>query len=238
MATELVVGCPVRQRQWIIDKWFTHVEHACRVADVKPVYAFVADPDDETARQLAVMTLAKGRECHFAWCKEDLAATDERTWNHDRFGRMVELRNQLLGLVRELEPEHFLSLDSDILVHPQTVTSLAGAVRGFDAVGGGTFMTPTGIEFPSCGWYRGMQGLMRHPMEARGVVPVGVIMAIKLMSPVAYEVDYEFNLQGEDIGWSLACERAGLHLGWDNRHYSKHIMGPGDRDRVDDRCGW
>ncbi len=215
-----------------------HVEHACRVADVEPIYAFVADPDDETAQQLAVMALAKGRECHFAWTTENLALGDVRDWNHDRFSRMVELRNQLLGKVRELAPDRFLSLDSDILLHPQAVAGLLESTKRFGAVGGATYMTSTGLEFPSCGWNQGMAGLVRRPMEAKGVIPVGVIMAIKAMTPAAYAVDYEFHVQGEDVGWSAACERAGVRLGWDNRNVSKHVMAEKDLNRIDERCGW
>lgn len=239
MALDLVVGCPVRRREWIIEDWFAHVEAACQQAAVHPTYTFVADRDDPTAKQVADLAQVHGRACFFEWCKEDLSVADERTWGQPgRYDRMVKLRNQLLGLVRDLEPAHFLSLDSDILLHPQMLVSLAGAMSGFDAVGGATYMTPTGTQYPSCGWYRGMEGLVRHPMEAQGVVPVGVIMAIKLMGPAAYAVDYEFNHQGEDIGWSLACERAGLTLGWDNRQWSKHVMGPGALGQIDGRCGW
>lgn len=238
MASELVVGCPVRQRSWIIKHWFDHVEDACHIAGVEPVYAFVADPDDETAQLLAVLTLSRGRDCHFEWTKENLAQPDERDWNHHRFHRMVELRNQLLGLVRELEPDRFLSLDSDILLHPQAVTTLLESTKRFGAVGGATYMSSTGLEFPSCGWNQGMSGFVRRPMEAKGVIPVGVIMAIKAMTPAAYAVDYEFHVQGEDIGWSLACERAGVRLGWDNRNCSKHVMVAKDLNRIDERCGW
>lgn len=238
MASDLLVGCPVRNRTWIIKQWFDHVEHACRLAGVEPGYVFVADPDDETAQLLAVLTLSKGRECHFVWTKEDLALGDLRTWDPARFERMVELRNQLLGQVRELAPDRFLSLDSDILLHPQVVKNLLESTKRFDAVGGATYMTPSGLEYPSCGWNRGSAGFVRRPIEAKGVIPVGVIMAIKAMTPAAYAVDYQANPQGEDIGWSLACEQAGVRLAWDNRYSSKHVMAPADLNRIDERCGW
>lgn len=236
--SDLVVGCPVRQRGWVIKQWFEHVEHACTLARVEPTYVFVVDPQDETARLLLELITAKDRICRFSWCKEDVEAPDERRWNHERFTRMVELRNQLLSQVRELAPKHFLSLDSDILLHPQTITALLESAETYDAVGGATYMTSTGTEFPSCGWYRGMEGFIRHPMEAVGVVHVGVIMAIKMMTPAAYAVDYEFSVQGEDIGWSVACERAGLRFGWDNRQISKHICEPAALHQIDERCGW
>jgi hypothetical protein len=51
-------------------------------------------------------------------------------------------------------------------------------------------------------------------------------------------VDYEFSAQGEDIGWSLACERAGLKFAWDNRFVSKHVMAPEHLGRIDPRWDW
>lgn len=236
--TALVVGCPVRQRAWIIEKWFLHVEHACRLAEIEPVYVVVADPKDETTRLLQYLADLKSRRCVVSSCDEDLSGTDQRNWNHDRFGRMVELRNQLLETVRELAPDRFLSLDSDILLHPQVVTTLLQTADTYDAAGGATYMTSVGLEFPSCGWNRGMDGFIRRPMEQAGVIKVGVIMAIKMMTPAAYAIDYEFNIQGEDIGICSAWQRAGLTIGWDNRHVSKHVMSPADLDKIDPRCGY
>jgi hypothetical protein len=71
-----------------------------------------------------------------------------------------------------------------------------------------------------------------------GCFPVGVIMAIKLMTPPAYNVDYEWNHQGEDIGWSLAALARGLKLGWDSRTTTKHVFYPHLLDEVDPRCGY
>jgi hypothetical protein len=63
-------------------------------------------------------------------------------------------------------------------------------------------------------------------------------MAAKLMTPDAFRVDYEFDLQGEDVGWSRACARAGLTLGWEGRVISKHVLAPHLLTTRDPRVGF
>jgi hypothetical protein len=235
---DLIVGCPVRRREWIIDAWFDHVEMATAELGWRPTYAFVGDRADPTLRIVADRCAAWDRQVLFLHVDEDVEAPDQRAWNVDRFARMVVLRNALLDMVRAETPRYFLSLDSDILLGSQTLAGLIQATAGYGAVGGGTWMTPTSEMIPSCGWLKGMSGLMRRRIEHKGVMTVDVIMAIKLMTPAAYAVDYEVHPQGEDVGWSAACRRAGVKLGWDNRWPSKHVMTPEGLEAVDVRLGW
>lgn len=235
---KLVVGCPVRQRSWIITHWFDHVEAAAAAADVTPHYLFVGDPhEDPTIAVIANHCAYLGRAWGLGKTTEP-GATDRREWDEGRFAHMVALRNQLLGAVRDFEPDYFLSLDSDILLHPEALTHLFESIERFGAVAGATFMTPQGTYCPNYGWLSGMTGLSRQEPTHVGVIPVGVIMALKLMSPAAYAVDYELHPQGEDIGWSAACARVGVKFGWDNRSVSKHVMSPESLQVVDVRAGW
>jgi len=222
---ELVVGCPVRQRSWIMHSWFDHVEAAAVEVGVKPKYVFVGNRDDPTAELIVDRWAYTDRFCDFVTVDEP-SGPDERRWNQDRFRHMVELRNRLLAEVQWLQPTYFLSLDSDILLHPKVLVYLFESIEQFGAVGGAAYMSETGVHFPNCGRLVGMEGFNRQAMEHVGVIPVDVIMALKLMTPAAYGIDYELHPQGEDIGWSAACARAGVKLGWDNRAISRHVMSP------------
>lgn len=215
--------------------WFDHVEVALAAAGVAATYAFAVSAGDETLPVILERTAGAA----LVACTEEPEPYEERQWHRRaRIDRMVEVRNLLLGLVRTASPEVFLSVDSDILLHPLAIAELLEGLGRFDAVGGGTFLTEFGQQFPSCGWVLGCDGFRRQPMEHRGTIPVGVIMAVKAMGRAAYAVDYVANGQGEDIGWSVAAARAGVKLGWDNRHYSKHVMSRESLDRFDERCGW
>lgn len=233
--TPVIVGCPVRARAWIMPSWFDHVEAALAVAGVSASYAFVAPWGDETLPILQERTAGLAA----VGLSDEPDAYVERQWHQRaRIERMVSVRNQLLATVRARRPDVFLSVDSDVLLHPMAIAELLEGLGRFDAVGGGTFLTEFGNQFPSCGWVLGCDGFRREAMLHQGTIPVGVIMAVKAMSPAAYAVDYEHNLQGEDIGWSVAAARAGVKLGWDNRHYSKHVMDRAALGRVDERCGF
>lgn len=237
----LAAGCPVHRREWIIEPWFDHVEAAADAAGETPVYLLAAAREDPTVDMLRALAHGRGRDIMFAWTGEDPAERPQkqRSWNAQRYLEMTALRNQLLGLVREIEPTAFLSVDSDILLHPAAITDLTESLGRFDAVGGGAYMMEW-RKLPNVAWYDpGHWALDRKEIEHVGVMPADIIMAVKLMSPAAYAVDYVTHPDwGEDIGWSLACKGAGLKLGWDNRHYNKHVLKPWMLDGVDKRLGW
>ena len=211
--------------------WFDHVEAAAKVAELEPRYVFVVDPTDPS---VDVIT-ERAPECTLVEV-EDRRALDARVWSTGRYRRMVELRNLLLGAVRHAGPDLFLSLDSDVLLHDQALALMVEDLERFDAVGTKCYMTPTGTSAPSYG-NLGRVGTLQR-VDSGGVFSCQVIMAAKLMSPRAYAVDYQFDLQGEDIGWSKACALAGVRLGWDGRVGSKHVMSPGMLVEVDLRVGF
>jgi hypothetical protein len=218
-----------------LGRWFEHVDNAARLADVDVEYVFVVDPEDPCVQ---IMDGHGG-------CRKVLVPAervdDKRKWTPDRYQVMTDLRNMLLREVRAIgSVPFFLSLDSDILLHEDTITNLLESVESrphfFDAVGGKCYMTSTGVNCPSFAQILPSGGLLRS--DEWSVFPVDVLMAIKLMTPAAYNVDYVYNDRGEDLGWSKACKEAGLKLGFDGRVVSKHVMNPDRVDVLDKRVGF
>lgn len=231
--TPLVVGCPVAHRSWILDAWFDAVEESCENAGISPMYAFVVDRDDECVDIIERRAVFRSLEL-----VAPNRGTGQRSWGPKRFQQMVVLRNQLLGLVRTINPVRFLSIDSDILAHKELVGRLVEDLDlgTHDAIGGKCYLAETGTRSPSWGRLGPSGQLQRY--DANGFFPVQVLMAIKMMSKRAYQVDYAFDVQGEDIGWSKACTAAGLRLAWDGRVTSKHVFAPHLLGRRDDRVGY
>jgi hypothetical protein len=227
----LIVGCPVSCREWILPTWFAHVERAAELAGVKPTYAFVVHPNDRTRTCILLHAPAA-----IMIAPPFHRGNDERRWNGPRYEQMVGLRNQLLSAVRKRHPDLFLSLDSDILLHPDQIKLMIECLDRFDAVGGRCYMTSSGTRFPSWGRLTRHGNLQRT--DSDGTFPVDVIMACKLMTPAAYNVDYAFDLQGEDIGWSRAAAQAGVRLGWDGRVIAKHVLAPHLLTPRDPRVGF
>lgn len=221
--TNVLVGCPVLRREWIIQEWMRRADVSCERAGLEPSYLLVGDSRDPTMGKAALEAAILGRELDIVNIVDTgLEHPHEHAWaNPENLHKMVYLRNVLLTRVRERSPHMFLSLDSDILLHEDHVTEmLETLIGGFDAVGGKVYLG--GRHLPSWANYSQNTGLSRHDVDY--VLRVDIIMALKLMMPAAYWVDYEYEKNGEDIGWSLACRDRGMRLGFDGRTASKHVM--------------
>lgn len=237
--TRIMVGCPVHYRGWILDEWYEHLMNAADGFEVE--FAFVASCGDQDSFD----RIKQWAPAPAMFWVTDEPRIAQRAWGASRYEHMVYLRNKLLGLVRAAAPPLFLSLDSDILLHPGALPGMVDTLETFAnndcwAVGGKTWMTPTGVTCPSYGFwsdpYQRQLGIKRFDAEDQRLVDV--LMGIKLMTPQAYNVDYSTHSWGEDLGWSANVQDAGGKMWWDGRYASKHIMSPEMLDREDERFDW
>lgn len=250
--SDLVIGCPVRSRGWIMGQWIDHVATALdkvgmSVNDV--TFAFALPGGDDSLSP--VFDAVPAEKIYMCFTDEDPGAEDKRNWRKDRYAHMARVRNLLLEHVQKLEPRWFLSLDSDVLVHPDSLGHLFETIhnpaRGFDAVGGKVYMTAAvlthgtrrpalGREAPSYGMLVNDYALQRDDYD--GVIRVDVVMAMVLMGPAAYHLPYRPHPNGEDVGFGLAAREAGVVLGWDGRALGKHIFDPMMLEITDPRVGF
>lgn len=236
---KLLIGCPVWHRDWIIEEWIDHAVMSAKYAGITPHFLVVCDPRDPTCDQMVDICEKRRLNLKQIFTEEHRPPSDKRQWTYERFAHMVYLRNKLLKGVRRLKPDYFLSLDSDILLAPQTIEQLIETQQEheYDAVGGKCYMTTRTRDVPSyANFKRGSMSLRRQ--DSNMVMRVHVIMAIKLMTPAAYNIDYAMDRHGEDIGWSMAARVHGLKLGWDGRTCNKHVMHPNMLGAADERVGF
>lgn len=232
---KLIIGCPIYKRSWIFPLWVSAIERQS-IPLSKIGFIFETSPDDEQTVDL----LHRWRKMHPEIPlyeinqREDLPHFEHiengRQWSISKYENMVSLRNSLLKRVREIQPDYYFSLDSDIVLkNPSTIELLIAHIDdGADAVNPLMFMTPVGIDYPSV-----MTWMDKSPYRAHRTkdYPLGsyfksdVIMAAKMMSKKAYNlVDYEVHVQGEDLGWSANADRNGLNLYCASYIYAPHIM--------------
>lgn len=242
----VVVGAPVRRREWAAETWMDHVAWATVDAGIKDDavdLVFVSHPEDPTNALLKQSADLYGFRTHFI---DDIEKPShlKRSWGPARLHTMVRVRNLLLEKVRELEPDLFLSLDSDIMLQKSALRSMARLLASGgkpncrpSATSHCVFLDQLSTHFPNFAMLTS-NGQMKRDYVGGDLCNVHVIMAAKLMTPDAYHVDYEYDARGEDIGWSLAVRRAGMHLGWTGKVISKHCMEPEDLYRVDRRVGY
>lgn len=238
MSVEIVVGCPVLYRAWVLPRWFDHVEIACKRAGLIPAFCFVGDSKGDPKTWDVIYDRTKGYEL-LAESIDEVRRFDIRDWDKERFARMAFLRNLQLQRVKAADPDLFLSLDSDILLHPDALSNMIETQQArFDVVGGYCHMTPMGRHHPSFANLVTPDRMYRWKVESPGVFPVDIVMAIVLQDRRAYGVPWAPAREGEDIGHSNNLRAAQLKLGADARVVNKHVMNQHMLEVVDSRCGF
>lgn len=232
----IIIGCPTRNRTWILPLWKEYVEAAIP-EDWEYSFAFVVGQDD-----------MKTMEMVGSWERTNIIPVDEppimedvRTWaDTSRFEHMAWLRNQLLGYARFRSPDYLLSLDSDILLHKDVLKNLIETAEQneADAVGGLTYFDPQDKHVTNIANWREYNAFNSGFKRVRepGVHPVDIIMGIKLLGPEGYNTDYIYHGMGEDLGWSQ--NMVGKKIFCDGRQGSKHVMHPRYLELEDQRVGY
>jgi hypothetical protein len=233
--TKLLIGCPIYKREWIFPYWISCIEN--QEIDLSKIgFVFEVSPDDEST----ISTLTRYRNARPSIDVFEIDIRNEvvhfehkentRSWSISKYSNMVFLRNKLLQKVREINPDYFFSLDSDILItNSNTINYLASHVQdGADAVSPLMFMTPNDTMYPSVmNWVNepGGQGYREEKYPLGQYFKSDVIMAAKFMSRKTYStIDYDIHSQGEDLGWCANAAKAGLKLFCASYVYAPHIM--------------
>jgi hypothetical protein len=233
---KITVGCPIKDRYWILPTWFNYVEDAAKIANVDVNYIFVVSKND--VRTLEILESKENTTLIFT---DEVDETYRRIWNKSRYEHMVHLRNKLLRQVRKIKPFYFLSLDSDILIHPQAIKNMFDAFEQYPdawAVGSKCFLSTTTRVHPNMGNWSDRNFNKYYRADSNNLVHSDILMAIKMMSPKAYNIDYQPHIHGEDLGWSRAVKEAGGEMFWDGKDASKHVMNMKMLDLVDKRVGY
>lgn len=232
---KLAIGCPIRDRSWIIDPWFFYLDQALKElgGELDVSFFFVAAKNEPSLLSYL------GRDDINIINSEEEVSSYERRWDLSAYSKMTDLRNNLLKAVRKFNPDYFLSLDSDILLHPLALVNMFELMDKFNpiAVGGKCYMQPVGRSAPSYGVWNDHHFNRFHRPDSDGFMSVDILMAIKLMSRSGYNTDYTPHELGEDCGWSIAAKQLGK-LYWDGRVTSKHVMSQEWLNRLDKRCGF
>lgn len=232
---KLLIGCPIYKRDWILNHWIRCIKNQS-IGGLDIGLLFEVSPDD--APTIAILQSWKKYDSsisHFdIIIRDDIPhyqhEENSRLWTISKYENMVSLRNALLRRVREISPDYYFSLDSDILIeNPNTLELLIAHIKeGADAVNPLMFMTPMGDMYPSVmSWLNdGTNSATRLPRYPIGsYFKSDVIMAAKMMRKEVYEnIDYTVHRQGEDVGWSWKCKEAGYSLFCASYIYAPHIM--------------
>lgn len=235
---KILIGCPIYKRDWILHHWIKCI--LSQSVSLKNIgFLFEVSPDDE--KTITILETFKKIEKRIPYfeiaVRKDIPHFEHiengRNWTISKYENMVSLRNFLLNKAREINPDFYFSLDSDILLENTSTIELliAHIMAGADAVSPLMFMTPVGTMYPSIMNWKDGTGPKAYRLSN---YPIGeyfksdVIMAAKMMSKKVFEnVDYVLHEQGEDVGWSYECKTKGYDLYSASYIYAPHIMSIG-----------
>jgi hypothetical protein len=232
---KLLIGTPIYKRSWILPHWIRClVNQSINFKEIG--FVFEVSPDDkETISSLeAWKSFDKNIPYFEIKIRDDIPHFEHenngRQWTMSKYINMVSLRNSLLQTVRDVQPDYYLSLDSDILLtNPNTIELLIAHIKsGADAVNPLMFMTPFGTMYPSVMNWRSdipNKAYREEKYQLGTYFQSDVIMAAKMMSKDVYSnINYTLHEQGEDVGWSLACKQQDFKLYCASYIYAPHIM--------------
>lgn len=221
----IVVGAPVHQRGWILRRWLDHL--AAQDQELTLVMNYGHGTDDtllilEAEDRFKVIVIETQNVTHVA----------SRQWNVERYQVMVQLRNDILTVVRDLQPDYYLSCDTDMLLPTGAINKLIESRSPYDGIAPLTFMTTGGTTCPN--W---LTRDLERPYLQPGVTEQHAVFGTVLMTPDLYAVDYAVHPWGEDLGWAENVRNAGLRLALNTEVKVKHVMSPEFLDVYDTRVG-
>lgn len=247
---KLIVGCPVYNRDWVLERWYQHLEE-WRQHGVDLFYVFIVTgkvPDlvRRIPRSRCVVEIDLWQQGGGVPALKVGGPDGSRDWNKpERIDEMVKLRNQLKDAVASisrtefLDCHAFLSIDSDILVAPwEQSKRLFNDLQGKDAVSPLVYL---GVKETNAFVRRDPKRQATRVYQIDYMQDVDILCAAKLQTMEMVwdqRVKYAFDPRGEDFGWSANARQYRYQLAFDPVVKWKHIMEGKQLDTVDRRLGW
>lgn len=216
MLPKIAIGCPVRNRAWVLDDYLSAL-HAIDYPYKEYLFLLNNNEDASGTKLQAFMQEHKG----LLYERYDEAAPGHRReeYNANGYSHLAAVRNAFVDLfLQNTTCDYLFSIDSDIIVPPDiilqllpltnTKTIIAAAIsnipeKALDGRTPGNFMID-------------IKGFIQHPLKypISGVMGVDITGAVYLIPRGVLEsgVRYAPHPQGEDILFCLSAKAKGYQL--------------------------
>lgn len=232
MRPDIVFGCPIANRSWVIDRWWSAI-NGKQVVDQQWSTVFMYSPSEDDT--LAKLCALEG-DVTILEAVEEIRTREEmdlHRWPETHFEHMSRWRNALLDHCEKVGAEWFFSVDSDIILPPMTAQRLQAVLGRFSGMNYGAIAPAVNMAVHiDAHAYNFMQWNPQSTDDAyRPTLPmpnepftVGVIMGAMLIHRSAFHVRWEAHPQGEDLGWSRDAQRKDVRLLLDPTIQCNHLM--------------
>lgn len=225
MFNKIMIGCPVRNRAWILPEYLEHLENLDYPAQYIEYCFIINDCTDATPEVLT--EFAHNHEGH----TKLITINHKLKHNHKRgiynMARLAELRNLLLINFLQSDCRYLFSVDSDILIPAQTLTQLIGDEQDIVSA-----LVCNGYEVNDIGLYnilnyRGGSWEYVRDFPRDRIFKVDCTGAVYLIRRNVIEehgVRYIAAYGAEDIGFCVQANARGLQIWCDGRIECHHVM--------------
>ncbi|QHW34047.1 glycosyltransferase [Paenibacillus rhizovicinus] len=258
----ILIGSPIRQKEEILVLFLQslgRLRHATWTCD----YVFVDDNEDAAASlllgQFADAVNAQGSSTVRILTSSLASSSDYKRdeithyWNDALIGKVADWKDRFIRIAREEQYEALFLIDSDLLLHPETLESLLAAEKPIVAAIFWTQWYPESMELPQV-WLKdhywpwqsdGDQDAAREEqlkllvkLRIPGVYDVGGLGACTLIGrealaqPISFQTISNLSLWGEDRHFCVRAASLGIGLFVDTRYPAFHIYRETDLPRA------
>lgn len=225
----IFLGCPTRNRQWVIYDYLEAIRHIQYPKDSIVLNFLVNDSTDNTEQIIRdfISRMAPAYKRAFV----DVIKTGTIPDSRDSatrtviYSHLASMRNKWTQM-RNGDEDYILSVDSDIIVHPQIINRLLDAKKDIcsalisnDIAGRSRYFNILRFNGNS------IQHL--QPQEPRGLLKVDITGAVYLIKSSVLnnqEICYGYDQGGEDIYFCRKCREFGVEMWCDTSLELEHRM--------------
>ncbi len=235
--TSVLIGCPVAERAWILERWLDAVEGMITLAGVEAEIICVYTPSEDDT--LPILRRRGVEVIRGPQLTRNRDRIDNHTWGdqNGEIGYMAHLRSLLQYEAARRSFDYFFSLDSDIIPTPHTLQVLIDHAERYqaDVVAPLVDLNKENLDGRNPSWnFRRRANYEwddEHPQYDLYEVPTNgdpfeadAVMAAMLLGPKAFNNQWEYHPQGEDLGFAKNATAAGLKQLVVPRMILPHVM--------------
>ncbi len=222
---QVLIGCPVRDRGWVLPRYLECLS-GLDYPQNRIEYAFIVN--DSTDDTLAILQeFARWSTSPVHIILKNMGNRHSSSRGAYNISNLVVLRNLLLQIFLETECSSLFSVDSDILITPESLKELVKL--NLPVV---SMLVRNDHHLGELGYYNIMrlQGDHYRPLQdfpRSGPIPVdctGAVYLIQRWVIEQSEVRYHPHRQGEDVGFCEDARSKGIGIWCHTGLESTHVM--------------
>lgn len=240
---KILIGCTVRQSPDILKQFLLSLAKLDRSGLHVDCFFFNNNDNEDSAKLITTFKMA---DATIFWASEKPTepyhCTEEtHIWNDSLIWQIAAFKDFILNFALENNYSHVFMVDSDLVLHPQTLKMLLAAKKDIISEIFWTAWTLDMDEMPNV-WISGQYSFdniaFLHQLKEPGIYEVGGLGACTLISAraLALGVNYQqisnVDYWGEDRHFCIRAKVLGLELYVDTHYPAIHLYRESDLSKV------